>query len=166
MVLARHVSINRGPQIIVGLLAPWVGRTANTWGRRPLLLIGIGIVRVRAAFFALTAAPALLVVIQILDGLSGATLGVLTTLVIADLANGTGRFNLAQGLLGTLSGVGVFCSDMSPLIHRGIRSMHFEELLTVIHTASAASRNSRNILGMSFNPRYPQDIRTSNINLL
>jgi len=98
------------PQIIVALLAPWAGRTADTWGRRPLLLIGLGVVPIRAAFFALTANPALLVVIQALDGLSGATLGVLTALVIADLARGTGRFNLAQGLVGTLSGVGASLS--------------------------------------------------------
>jgi len=98
------------PQVIVGALAPWVGRTANTWGRRPLLLIGLGVVPVRAALFALTADPALLIVVQMLDGLSGATLGVLTTLVIADLAKGTGRFNLAQGLVGTLSGIGASLS--------------------------------------------------------
>ena len=98
------------PQFIAGLLAPWVGRTANTWGRRPLLLIGLGVVPVRAAFFALTADPPLLILVQMLDGLSGATLGVLTTLVIADLAKGTGRFNLAQGLVGTLSGIGASLS--------------------------------------------------------
>jgi MFS family permease len=98
------------PQIIVALLAPWVGRTADTWGRRPLLLIGLGVVPIRAASFALTENPALLVAIQALDGLSGATLGVLTALVIADLAKGTGRFNLAQGLVGTLSGVGASLS--------------------------------------------------------
>ena len=49
-------------------------------------------------------------VIQALDGISGATLGVLTALVVADLTNGTGRFNLAQGLTGTLSGVGASLS--------------------------------------------------------
>jgi MFS family permease len=98
------------PQVIVGLLAPWVGRTANTWGRRPLLLIGLGAVPIRAAFFALIADPGLLVVVQMLDGVSGATLGVLTTLVIADLAKGTGRFNLAQGFVGTLSGIGASLS--------------------------------------------------------
>ena len=92
-------------QVIVGLLAPWVGRTASAWGRRPLLLIGLGVVPIRTALFALTADPALLVVVQMLDGLSGATLGVLTTLVIADLAKGTGRFNL-----GALSRIGASLS--------------------------------------------------------
>jgi MFS family permease len=100
------------PQVIVGLLAPWVGRTANSWGRRPLLLIGLGVVPLRATLFALTADPVLLVVIQILEGLTGATLGVLATLVIADLAKGTGRFNLAQGLVGTVSGTGASLSTL------------------------------------------------------
>ena len=99
-----------GPQIIVALLAPVVGRTANSWGRRPLLLIGLGVLPIRSTFFALTTDPALLVIIQLLDGLTGAVLGVLTALVIADLTKGTGRFNLAQGLVGTLSGIGAALS--------------------------------------------------------
>jgi sugar phosphate permease len=32
--------------------------------------------------------------------------GVLTPLVIADLTSGTGRFNSAQGIIGTASGIG------------------------------------------------------------
>jgi len=100
------------PQIIVALLSSWAGRTADTWGRRPLLLIGLGVVPIRSAIFALTADPALLVLIQALDGLSGAILGVLTALVIADLTKGTGRFNLAQGLVGTISGVGASLSTL------------------------------------------------------
>ena len=98
------------PQIIVALLSIWAGRTADSWGRRPLLLIGLAVVPIRAGFFALTEDPALLIVIEVLDGLTGATLGVLTALVIADLTKGTGRFNLAQGLVGTLSGVGASLS--------------------------------------------------------
>jgi MFS family permease len=98
------------PQIIVALLAPWAGRTADTWGRRPLLLLGLGVVPIRAGFFAFTADPVLLVALQVLDGLTGAALGVLTTLVVADLTKGTGRFNLSLGLVGTLSGVGASLS--------------------------------------------------------
>jgi MFS family permease len=98
------------PQIVVALLAPWAGRTADSWGRRPLLLIGLGVVPIRAGFFAFTADPVLLVAIQMLDGLTGAVLGVLTTLVVADLTRGTGRFNLSQGFIGTVSGVGASLS--------------------------------------------------------
>jgi MFS family permease len=92
------------PQILVVLAAPWVGREAQSWGRRPLLLIGFGALTVRGLLFALTSNPLLLVPIQLLDGVSGSTLGVLTALIIADLTKGTGRFNLAQGFVGTLSG--------------------------------------------------------------
>jgi MFS family permease len=98
------------PQIFVALLAPLVGRTAGTWGRKPLLLIGLAVVPIRSGLFAVTADPTLIIVIQALDGLSGATLGVLTALVIADLTKGTGRYNLAQGLVGTVSGVGASLS--------------------------------------------------------
>jgi MFS family permease len=98
------------PQIVVVLTAPWVGREAQNWGRRPLLLLGFGALTVRALLFAVTGNPFLLLFIQLLDGVSGSTLGVLTALIIADLTKGTGRFNLAQGFVGTLAGVGASLS--------------------------------------------------------
>ncbi|HZD28355.1 MAG TPA: MFS transporter [Xanthobacteraceae bacterium] len=98
------------PQILVALMAPWVGRQAKSWGRRPLLLIGFAALPVRALLFALVLDPPLLIVFQLLDGISGAVLGVLTALVIADLTGGTGRFNLAQGMVGTASGIGASLS--------------------------------------------------------
>jgi sugar phosphate permease len=75
-------------------------------------LLGLAIVPIRSGLSALTADPVLLVVFQLMDGFTGATLGVLTTLIIADLTNGTGRFNLAQGLAGTFSGVGASLSTL------------------------------------------------------
>jgi MFS family permease len=98
------------PQIVVALSAPLVGQLAQSWGRRPLLLIGFGALFVRALLFAFTTSPPLLIGIQLLDGVSGSALGVLTALIIADLTNGTGRFNLAQGFVGTLSGIGASIS--------------------------------------------------------
>ena len=98
------------PQLIVALLAPTVGRYAETWGRRPLLLIGFCALPIRAVLFAFFITPATLIAAQMLDGLSGAALGVLTALVIADLTHRTGRFNLAQGFVGTFSGIGASLS--------------------------------------------------------
>jgi len=98
------------PQIFVALIAPVVGRTANSRGRRPLLLLGLGMVPIRSLAFATTTDPILLVAVQVLDGITGATLGVLTSLVIADITKGSGRFNLAQGAVGTLSGIGAALS--------------------------------------------------------
>jgi MFS family permease len=54
--------------------------------------------------------PLLLLGLQTLDGISGAMLGVLTALVVADITSGTGRFNLAQGIVGTASGIGATLS--------------------------------------------------------
>jgi MFS family permease len=98
------------PQIVVALSAPRVGQLAQSWGRRPLLLIGFSALAVRALLFAVTDDPPLLICIQLLDGVSGSTLGVLTALIVADLTNGTGRFNLAQGFVGTLAGIGASLS--------------------------------------------------------
>jgi MFS family permease len=98
------------PQIVVVLASPRVGQLAQSWGRRPLLLIGFSALAVRALLFAATTDPPLLIGIQLLDGISGSTLGVLTALIIADLTNGTGRFNLAQGFVGTLRGTGASLS--------------------------------------------------------
>jgi MFS family permease len=98
------------PQIVVAILAPWVGRSAGSWGRRPLLLIGLGALPIRAACFALVEDPVLLIAVQVLDGISAAVIGVLTPLVIADITKGTGRFNLGQGIVGTFSGIGAALS--------------------------------------------------------
>jgi MFS family permease len=54
-----------------------------------------------------------LIVTQILDGITGAALGVMTPLVIADVTKGTGRFNLAQGTFGAIMGVG---ASLSPTL--------------------------------------------------
>ena len=98
------------PQIVVALLAPWVGRQARSWGRRPLLLIGFGTLPIRALLFAFFDDPLFLVGFQLLDGISGAIIGVLTALVTADITHGSGRFNLAQGIIGTASGIGAALS--------------------------------------------------------
>ena len=93
------------PQIVVALLAPWVGFHSEKRGRRPLLLIGFGLEPIRIILLAFTSAYPLLMVGQIMSGITGAVIGVLTILVIADLTAGTGRFNLAVGAVGTMSGV-------------------------------------------------------------
>jgi MFS family permease len=97
------------PQAIVALMAPWAGRRAKL-GRRPLLLVGFAALPIRALLFAWTTDPMILIAAQILDGVSGTMLGVLTALIVADLTKGTGRFNLAQGFVGTMSGIGASLS--------------------------------------------------------
>jgi MFS family permease len=118
------------PQLIVALFAPWVGRRAEKQGRKPLLLVGFAALAIRAVLFALISNPYALIAIQILDGITAAVLGVMTALVIADATKGTGRFNLAQGMFGTLMGVG---ASLSPalsgvIVHRYGYSVVFVSL--------------------------------------
>jgi MFS family permease len=98
------------PQLVSALLAAAVARWADDWGRKPLLLMGLGAATVRAGLFAITASPVTLLVVQVLDGLSAAVIGVMMPLVIADLTRGTGRYNLAQGFAGTAIGIGAALS--------------------------------------------------------
>ena len=101
---AMTSSLIVGPQIVVALLAPWVGYHSEAWGRKPLLLVGIGFEAVRATLFSFVTNFPAMIAIQLLDGVS-AIINVLTVLVIADLTAGTGRFNLAQGVVGAMTGV-------------------------------------------------------------
>jgi predicted MFS family arabinose efflux permease len=98
------------PQLLVAALSPWVGRQAQIWGRRPLLLIGFVALPIRGILFAVVTSPSLLLVVQLLDGVTAAVFAVMVPLVVADLTRGTGRFNLGQGILGTAVGVGASLS--------------------------------------------------------
>lgn len=93
------------PQVVVAILAPWVGFHSEKRGRRPLLLIGFALEPVRAVLLAFTASYPVLVFAQALSGLTGAIIGILTVTIITDLTAGTGRFNLAVGTVGALSSV-------------------------------------------------------------
>jgi predicted MFS family arabinose efflux permease len=99
-----------GPQLVVALFSPWVGRQAQRWGRRPLLLVGFAALPIRGLLFAVVTDPYLLVVVQLLDGLTAAVFSVMVPLTVADLTRGTGRFNLTQGVVGTMMGVGASLS--------------------------------------------------------
>ena len=99
-----------GPQLVVALFSPWVGRQAERWGRRPLLVAGFAALPLRGLLFAVVTDPYLLVAVQILDGLTAAVFSVMVPLTVADLTRGTGRFNLTQGVIGTTMGVGAALS--------------------------------------------------------
>jgi MFS family permease len=101
------------PQIVVAIFAPWVGYHSEKRGRRPLLLLGFALEPIRAALLAFTANYEILVVAQVLSGITGAVIGVLTIVVIADLTAGTGRFNLAQGAVGAAIGLAASLSTLA-----------------------------------------------------
>jgi MFS family permease len=98
------------PQIVVAIISPSIGSRAYSWGRRPLLICGITAVSLRGVLFAFIRDPELLLVAQLLDGIAAATFGVLVPLIVADVTFGTGHFNLAQGIVGTATGIGASLS--------------------------------------------------------
>jgi len=98
------------PQLIVAVSAPWVGRVADSWGRRPPLLFCFVALALRGVLFAFVSDPYLIVVVQTLDGVCAAVLGVTVPLVVADITRGTGRFNLGLGVIGSAVGIGAALS--------------------------------------------------------
>lgn len=100
------------PQAIVALTSPSVGRFAQQWGRRPLLLLGFAALAVRGLLFATVSDPYLLVAVQVFDGITAAVFGVLIPLTVADIAFGSGHFNFAQGIVGTATGIGASLSTV------------------------------------------------------
>jgi MFS family permease len=100
-------------QAVMLPIALLVGRTADSWGRKPLFLAGFAILPVRAVLYTLSDNSFWLVGVQVLDGVGAGIFGALTPLVIADIMRGTGRYNLAQGAIATVQGIGASLSGLA-----------------------------------------------------
>jgi MFS family permease len=118
--LSQHARASAAPfmsacvivtQVVIMCSASAIGRYANAHGRKPLLLLGFGVLPIRALLYTLTANPASLIAVQLLDGVANAVFVVVSILVVADLTRGTGRFNLVQGALATAVGLGAALSN-------------------------------------------------------
>ena len=97
-------------QTVIMLSAARVGRIANGRGRKPLLLIGFGVLPLRAFLYTVVHSVGALIAVQLLDGVANAIFGVVSILVVADRTRGTGRFNLAQGAVATAIALGAALS--------------------------------------------------------
>ena len=82
------------------------GASAGSWGRKPLLLAAFAVLVIRGVLCALTAEPGWLIASQLLDGVGAGLVGALFPVVVADLTRGSGRFNAACGVVGTVHGMG------------------------------------------------------------
>ena len=100
------------PQMVVAGLSPTVGRLADRWGRRSVLLLGLLALPLRALALGWLASPLPIVAVQALDGVSAAVFGVMLPLICADVTRGSGRFNLAQGIVGLVGGGGATLSTV------------------------------------------------------
>lgn len=137
------------PQAIVAAISPWIGRTAERSGRRPLLLFGWGLVLVQGILFATLPGIHALVVGQVLNGFSSAVFGVMMPVVVADLTRRAGRFNLTLGALGMAISIGASLSTSAvsrprPLAGRQRSSAsHWRGCLAFCWSGSACRRPVR-----------------------
>ena len=87
------------------------GRHADRIGRKPLYVFAFAVLATRGLLFALGHQPVYIVSIEALDGLGTAISGVVALLVVSDLAKGTGRFGLMQGIMQASVGIGAFLGN-------------------------------------------------------
>jgi MFS family permease len=100
-------------QAVMLPIALLVGRTADSWGRKPLFLAGFAILPIRAVLYTLSDNSFWLIGVQLLDGVGAGIFGALSPLVIADIMRGTGRYNLALGAIATAHGIGASLSGLA-----------------------------------------------------
>ncbi len=97
-------------QAVMVPVAALVGARADAWGRKPLFLIAFAALSLRAVLYTLADDKEWLIAVQLLDGVGAGLLGALYPIVIADLTRGSGHFAAAQGVVGTVHGVGAVAS--------------------------------------------------------
>jgi MFS family permease len=97
-------------QVAMVATAALVGARADAWGRRPIFLTAFTALTLRGVLYTLSDHPAWTLVVQLLDGVGVGVFGALFPVVVADLARGSGRFNAAQGGVGTVHSLGGFLS--------------------------------------------------------
>ncbi len=116
----------------IGLMVGW---NADRWGRKPILLIGFGILPIRAVLYTVSDASLWLIAVQLLDGVGAGIFGAITPLVIADLMRGTGRYNVAQGAIATVQGIGASSSGLAA----GLIVDHFGYSAAFLTSAAVAA---------------------------
>ena len=97
-------------QLVMVPMAFLVGVKADQWGRKPLLLTGFLILPLRGLLYVVSNDPYWLVGVQLLDGVCAGIFGALFPVVVKDLTQGTGRFNVSLGALSTVFGLGAALS--------------------------------------------------------
>lgn len=85
---------------------------AQKFPRKPVYLVAFCALPIRCLLYILSDNPIWLIAVQVLDGVGAGVFGIMQTLVIADLTKATGRFNLAQGVIGMAVGIGASLSNL------------------------------------------------------
>jgi MFS family permease len=101
-------------QVVMVPMAVLVGRMADSWGRKPLFLAAFAVLPIRAVLYTFSDHAVWLLGVQVLDGVGAGIFITLLPLLVADITQGTGRYNMSldvvitvQGISGSLSGLAV-----------------------------------------------------------
>lgn len=100
------------PQLVMIPVSWLTGWTANRLGRKLIFSVAFAALTLRAALFGMSANPNFIVAVEILDGIGTGISGVITVLIVADLAKGTGRFNALGGMMQSGLGIGAFLGNL------------------------------------------------------
>ena len=101
-------------QLVMVAIAWGVGKaSAAGYGRKTIFLVALGVLPLRGLLFVATTNPVGVVAIQLLDGVAAGIFGVIAVLIASDLMRGTGRFNLAQGMVALCVGIGAGLSNLT-----------------------------------------------------
>ncbi|MET3827546.1 MFS family permease [Sphingomonas sp. PvP055] len=97
-------------QLVMVPVAIVVGRCTERFGTKPIFLLAFAFLAARGALYTVSNDPYWLVGVQALDGVGAGIFGALFPVVIADLTEGSGRFNVSQGAVATTQGLGAALS--------------------------------------------------------
>jgi MFS family permease len=101
-------------QLVMVAVAAGVGHALRRGiGRKSIFLVALAVLPVRGVLFSMTSSPYAVVLIQLLDGIAAGIFGVIGVVIASDVMRGTGRFNLAQGLMALAVGIGAALSNVT-----------------------------------------------------
>jgi predicted MFS family arabinose efflux permease len=111
-ILALSACIITAQLVMIGVAATVGWALRRGVGRKTVFLVAFVTLPIRGVLFSFTDSPVGVVAVQLLDGVAAGIFGVISIIIAADLMRGTGRFNLAQGLVALSTGLGAAASNV------------------------------------------------------
>ena len=121
-------------QAITVIISPRLGGFAETHGRKLILEVGFGALALRCLILSIDSGRTAIIGCQVLDGISASAIGVMVPLIVSDITQRGGRFNLGLGLVGLAMMMGATLSTMIA----GFVTEHFGARLAFLGLAGAA----------------------------